>query len=66
MARLNFFLSLEEPQVDFARARQDVVSCAIEKNRGQTIFWSITDLVKNSLDASISTDVPNLDYFIGP
>ena len=61
----DFFLSLEEPQVDLSRTEQDVVSVAIEKQRGKSVFWSVWNFVKDSLGAPVGNCVPNLNHLVG-
>ena len=36
----------------------------IEMNKGKSVFWTITYLVKYCLDTGIRSYIPNLHYFI--
>ena len=64
MRSLNLFLSFEEPQVDFSRACKDIVGCTIKVYGSQSVFRAIANLIKDSLNACIGPDVPNLHNFI--
>jgi hypothetical protein len=66
---LNYLISTGiayEPQVDLSRACKNVVSSAIEDQRGKTIFRSVALLIENSLNACISSYVPNFNGLVSP
>jgi len=64
MRGLDLLLSLEEPQVELTRAKQDVVSVLVEDQGRQTIFWTVADLVEDRLDADVVTGVPDANHFV--
>jgi hypothetical protein len=63
MRCFNFFLGVEKPAVDFSWAKQNIVRIRIKHYWSKSIFWSVLNFVKNSLNSCKST-IPNIDNFI--
>ena len=57
-------MGLEEPEIKLTRAQEDVVGVLIKDKRSETILWTVTDFVKNSLNADVGSDIPNSYYFV--
>ena len=64
MRGFDLFLSLEEPKVDFTRAKDDIIRPLIEQQTRQSVFRPIVYFIKDGLDSSISDSVPDLDDFV--
>ena len=53
-----------KPEINFPWAKEDVICSLVKVKESQPVLWSVAYLVKDSLDASISSDVPNLENFV--
>lgn len=43
-----------------------MVGGLVEVEEGESVFRAVADLVKDSLNAHIGPDVPDLDHFVSP
>ena len=53
-----------KPEINFSWAKEDVICSLVKVKESQPVLWSVAYLVKDSLDASVSSDVPNLEDFV--
>ena len=58
-------MGLEEPEVDLARAKQDMIGLRFENEGCQVIIRSVADLVDNCLNVRVGSNIPNFDHFVG-
>lgn len=62
--RLYLLLRFEEPEVDFARAKHDVVGMFVKMERCEHVVGPVAELVSYDLDAKVAVEMPDLDYFV--
>lgn len=64
MTRLNLLLRLEEPEVDLATSKNDVVRDLVEVQRRQDVLRPVAGLVDDGLNAHVRPNVPNFDNLV--
>jgi len=60
----NLLLSFKEPEIKFPTAEHDIIGPLVKNHGSEPVFGPVTNLVKNRLNASVCSAVPNFNNFV--